>query len=139
MTNEFTPAGSGAGPAAVAPREPRIVDPGRGASWWGEGWRLFMPDVGVWLLIMLILIVIHVCGAFIPVVGSLALQILFPVFSGGLMLGCPAPDRGNPLRVGHLFGRFRQRTGPLVVVGFLYTGLAIFMGRIGAGTMYSVF
>ncbi|OLC65540.1 MAG: hypothetical protein AUH79_07470 [Betaproteobacteria bacterium 13_1_40CM_4_64_4] len=139
MTNEFTPAGSGAGPAAVAPREPRIVDPGRGASWWGEGWRLFMPDVGVWLLIMLILIVIHVCGAFIPVVGSLALQILFPVFSGGLMLGCRALDRGNPLTVGHLFGGFSQRTGPLVVVGLIYTGLAILMVLIVAGMMIAIF
>src|SRR5437660_21256 len=52
MANEFTPAGSG---AAVAPREPRVVDAGRGASWWSEGWRLFTPDGGVWLLIMLIM------------------------------------------------------------------------------------
>src|SRR2546428_13895597 len=125
VTNECPRAGSGAGPAAVAPREPRIGDPGRGACWWGEGWRLFMPDVGVWLLIMLILIVIHVCGAFIPVVGSLALQILFPVFSGGLMLGCRALDRGNPLTVRHLFGGFSQRTRPLVVGRLIYTRPAI--------------
>ena len=139
MTNEFTPAGSGAAPAAVAPREPRIVDAGRGTSWWGEGWRLFTPDVGVWLLIMLILIVIHVCGAFIPVVGHLALQILFPVFSGGLMLGCRALDRGNPLTVGHLFGGFSQRTGPLIVVGLIYTGLAILIMLVVAGMMIAIF
>src|SRR5204862_143689 len=52
MTNEFTPAASDAAPAIVAPREPRIVDAGRGASWWGEGWRLFTPDVGAWLLLL---------------------------------------------------------------------------------------
>src|SRR5438132_14404512 len=125
MTNEFTPAGSGAAPAAVAPREPRIVDAGRGASWWGEGWRLFTPDVGVWLLIMLILIAIHVCGAFIPVVGRVALQILFPVFSGGLMLACRPIDRGNPLPVAHLFGGFSRRPVPLVVVRRLYTRLRL--------------
>ena len=27
---------------------------GRGASWWGEGWRLFTPAVGPWLLIVVI-------------------------------------------------------------------------------------
>ena len=85
MGNEFTPAGSG---AAVAPREPRIVDAGRGASWWGEGWRLFTPDVGVWLLIMLILIAIHVCGAFIPVVGLIytGLAILIMLIVAGMMI-----------------------------------------------------
>ena len=136
MANEFTPAGSG---AAVAPREPRVVDAGRGASWWSEGWRLFTPDVGVWLLIMLILIAVHICGAFIPVVGSLALQILFPVFSGGLMLGCRALDRGNPLTVRHLFGGFSQRTGPLVIVGLIYTGLAILILLTVAGMMIAIF
>src|SRR6202165_3932103 len=138
MANEFTPAGPAAAPEAVTP-EPRIVDAGRGASWWSEGWRLFMSGVGVWLLIMIILICLHVVGAFIPVVGSLAMQILFPVFTGGLMLGCRAIDRGNPLTVGHLFGGFSQRTGPLIAVGLIYTGLAILILLLVTGMMIAVF
>lgn len=138
MANEFTPAGPAAAPEATQP-EPRVVDAGRGVSWWSEGWRLFTPGVGVWLLIMIILIGLHVVGAFIPVVGSLAMQILFPVFTGGLMLGCRAIDRGNPLTVGHLFGGFSQRTGPLVVVGLIYTGLAILIMLVVAGMMIAIF
>ena len=139
MANEFTPAVPAAAPGAVAPPEPRIVDAGRGVAWWSEGWRLFMPAVGVWILIVIILICLHVIGAFIPVVGSLAMQILFPVFSGGLMLGCRAIDRGNPLTVGHLFGGFSQRTGPLIAVGLIYTGLAILIMLIVAGMMIAIF
>ena len=139
MANEFTPAGPAAAPAAFMPPEPRLVDPGRGVSWWSEGWRLFTPGVGVWLLIMLILICLHVVAAFIPVVGSLAMQILFPVFTGGLMLGCRAIDRGNPLTVSHLFAGFSQRTGPLVVVGLIYIGLAILVMLIVTGMMIAVF
>ena len=139
MANEFTPAGPAAAGEPVTQPEPRVVDAGRGVSWWTEGWRLFTPGVGVWLLIMIILICLHVVGAFIPVVGSLAMQILFPVFTGGLMLGCRAIDRGNPLTVGHLFGGFNQRTGSLVVVGLIYTGLAILIMAIVAGMMIAIF
>ena len=141
MANEFASTAPGAGAASVGAvtLEPRAVDAGRGASWWGEAWRLFTPGVGMWLLIMIILIVLNVVGAFIPVVGSLAMQILYPVFAGGLMLGCRALDRGNPLTLGHLFAGFSQRTGPLVVVGLIYTGLAILITLIVAGMMIAIF
>jgi len=119
--------------------EPRTVGAGRGASWWSEGWRLFTPAVGVWLLILLILIVLNVGGSVVPVVGTLAMQVLYPVFLGGLMLGCRALDRGNPLTLGHLFAGFSQRTGPLVVVGLIYTGLALLITAIVAGMMVALF
>jgi uncharacterized membrane protein len=130
---------TGTAPVGTLPHESRAVDAGRGASWWGEAWRLFTPGVGVWLLITLILIVLNVVGAIIPVVGALAMQILMPVFAGGLMLGCRALDRGNPLTVAHLFAGFSQRTGPLLVLGLLYTGLAILITLIVAGMMVAVF
>ena len=119
--------------------EPRAVSAGRGASWWSEGWRLFTPAVGVWLLTLLILIVLNVAGSVVPIVGSLAMQVLYPVFSGGLMLGCRALDRGNPLTLGHLFAGFSQRTGPLIVVGLIYTGLAVLITAIVAGMMVAIF
>ncbi len=119
--------------------EPRAVPAAHGATWWGEGWRLFTPAVGVWLLVLIILIVLHVVASVIPVVGSLAMQVLNPVFAGGLMLGCRALDRGNTLTVGHLFAGFSQRTGPLVVVGLLYTGAALLLVLLVAGVMVALF
>jgi uncharacterized membrane protein len=137
MADEFiAPSAADAGLGAP---EPRMVDAGRGASWWSEGWRLFVPGAGMWVLITFILICLHVIGAFVPVVGSLVLQILFPVFSGGLMLGCRALDRGNPVTLGHLFAGFSQRTGPLIMVGLIYTGLAILITLIVAGVMVAIF
>ena len=137
MADEFT--APGAADTGLGAPEPRMVDAGRGASWWSEGWRLFLPGVGIWVLITLILICLHVLGAFVPVVGSLALQILLPVFIGGLMLGCRALDRGNPLTLGHLFAGFSQQTGPLIMVGLIYTGLAILITLIVAGVMIAIF
>lgn len=137
MANEFM--APSAAEAQMGAAEPRMVDAGRGAAWWTEGWRLFVPGAGIWILITLILIGLHVAGAFVPVVGSLLMQILFPVFSGGLMLGCRALDRGNPLTLAHLFAGFSQRTGPLLMVGLIYTGLAILITLIVAGVMIAIF
>src|ERR1700693_5606510 len=99
-------------PAAVI--RPREVDVGRGVAWWGEGWRLFTPAVGPWLLIVVIGFGLHVVLAFIPILGSLASQLLFPIFAGGLMLGCRAIDRGEPLTIAHLFAGFGARVVALI-------------------------
>ena len=102
MANESIMAAGGLPPGAGS-LEARTVGVGRGASWWGEAWRLFAPSVGAWLLITLILLgILMVAGFFgrIPFLGwlvELGLQILWPVLVGGLMVGCRAVDRGNPL------------------------------------------
>ncbi len=80
-------------PMAVSPQ---AVDAGRGAAWWSEGWRLFTPAVGPWILIVVIGFVLNLILAFIPVLGSIASHLLFPILAGGLMLGCRAIDRGEP-------------------------------------------
>jgi len=125
MANEPMAAAAGAGSPPVGGPEPRSVAAERGASWWSEAWRLFTPGVGMWILAIVILFVLNIGLNLIPVVGPLASQILFPVFAGGLMLGCRAVDRGNPLTLAHLFAGFSQRTGPLLVVGVIYTVLVI--------------
>jgi uncharacterized membrane protein len=118
--------------------EPRTVGAGHGATWWGEGWRLFTPAVGVWLLIWIILLVVYLAAA-LTGIGSLVMHVLLPVFTGGMMLGCRALDRGNPLTLGHLFAGFSQRTGPLVVVGLIYTGLGLLVTLLVAGMMVALF
>lgn len=145
MANESTAAGAGTSLPEGAGLEPRAVDAGRGASWWVEGWRLFTPRLGMWLLIALILVGL-VCllalVGLIPFIGQLLLlacDVLAPVFVGGLMLGCRAVDRGNPLTVAHLFAGFSQRTGPLVIVGLIYTGLAMLISLIIIGMMIAIF
>jgi uncharacterized membrane protein len=142
MTNESTPSAPAAGGAS---REPRAVDAGRGASWWAEGWRLFTPAVGVWLLIALVMLglflVVGLLGL-IPILGQLlgvGFEIVMPVFFGGLMLGCRALDRGNPLLLSHLFAGFSQRTGPLIILGIIYTGLALLIALIVIGMMIAIF
>ena len=140
MANQSTPAADhGVPPADSPPITPRAVAAGRGASWWGEAWRLFVPAVGVWILIVLILVVLNVVLAVIPVVGHLASHVLFPVFAGGLMLGCRAIDRGEPLTVNQVFAGFSKHAGSLLVVGLLYTAIAVTIALAVAGVLVVAF
>jgi uncharacterized membrane protein len=140
MATPFPSATSPTGPSgAQPPVSARSVAAGNGASWWGEAWRLFVPSFGVWLLAIVILFVISMVLALIPVVGHIASQVLFPVFTGGLMLGCRAVDRGQPLTLNHLFAGFSERAGPLLIVGLLYTGIAIAIVLAVAGILLVFF
>jgi uncharacterized membrane protein len=108
-------------PAAPAPGMlPRLLDAGRGASWWGEGWRVFTASPGLWIGMLIVLLLILCVLAVIPILGQLALPLLMPVFAGGLLLGCHALAKGQPMLFGHLFAGFKDgRAGPLMMLGFL--------------------
>ncbi len=118
---------------------PRSVDAGRGLGWLTEAWGLFTPSPGVWILIVLIFFAINVVLAFIPLVGYIGSQVLFPMFIGGLMLGCRAIDRGEPLAVPHLFAGFGERAGSLLVVGLIYTALVIAIMVVVVGALFVLF
>ena len=120
--------------------EPQVVDAGRGAAWWGEGFRLFTSSFWTWIGIMLIYIIISMVINLVPYVGSLGHWLLTPVFMGGLMMGCAALDRGEPLRVAHLFEGFQgAHFVPLMIIGAVNIALTLAIGAIAAvGVMGSM-
>ena len=122
----------------------KTADAGRGVNWLLDGFGYFTRSVGAWLGIVVLMAIIWIVSSFIPVIGSVAIQVLSPVFVGGLMLGCRALDSGQSLTVGHLFEGFSKGTSQLVLVGVLYlVGIAaivvvavilvaVFLGGVGA-------
>lgn len=107
--------------------EPRVVEAGRGAAWWGEGWRILTSNFWTWIGIMIVYILIVLLISLIPFVGSFGHWLLTPVFMGGLMLGCAAIDRDEPLRVAHLFEGFQgAHFVPLMIIGAV--NIAITLG-----------
>jgi len=97
----------------------RTLEASRGWSWITEGFEMFKREAGTWILITIVLIVILIALSLIPIVGSLAVWVLSPVFAGGIMIGCQALAQQGELEVGHLFAGFRDRAGDLLVVGLL--------------------
>jgi uncharacterized membrane protein len=107
----------------------RAVPAGHGWHWIAAAWDLFKRSPGTWILIFLLTFAILVATSIVPVVGSIAFSILTPVLTGGVMLGCAALERGEPLAVAHLFAGFREHTAPLAIAGLLYLagGVAIML------------
>lgn len=97
--------------------EGRVVGAGRGWDWIVEAFALFRRQPGMWILIMVLAGILFVAISVIPLLGSLASTLLFPIFGAGLMLGCKALDQGGTLELAHLFAGFQHRTGDLVMVG----------------------
>ncbi|HLB15334.1 MAG TPA: BPSS1780 family membrane protein [Burkholderiales bacterium] len=100
--------------------EGRAVPAGHGWKWITDGWGLFRRQPGTWILLLIVFVLISVLIALIPILGSIASNVLWPVFAGGIMLGCRELDQGGELAVGHLFAGFRDHLGKLVVIGILY-------------------
>lgn len=118
-------------PAPAGAPEPRHLSAGYGVSWWGEGWRVFTAAPGTWIGITVILLVVMFLLFLVPLIGHLAQTLLLPVFAGGVMLGCNALARGEPLRVGHLFDGFAAgRFGPLLILGVIWLAAGIVLAVI---------
>ena len=120
----------------------RSVPAGNGWAWIAQGWDYFKRRPGLWIGIIVVLAVISIVAAFIPFIGSIALMVLFPVFTAGLMLGCRALEQGGELEFGHLFAGFRERFGTLAAVGAIYLVatmvIALVVGLVTGASMFAM-
>ena len=123
--------------------EGRRVAAGRGWEWIVEGFALFRKQPGIWILAAVVFCVISIVIGMIPLLGSLANALLFPIFAAGLMLGCKALDQGGELEIAHLFAGFKRNTSDLVLVGvfnlvgWVVVGLAV-VAVVGGGVVMTV-
>lgn len=122
MSTDPDPAAPASDPAAAA-HAPQFFREGfarpveHGWRWLAAGWDLFRRQPGLWVGLMLAFILINLVAQWIPFLGPLLMALLFPVFTGGFMLGCRALDGGGGLEFAHLFAGFRQDMAKLIVVG----------------------
>ena len=118
--------------------EPRKVSVSDSLNWISEGWQLIKPDLGMWVLLMIVLFLINIAFNFIPVVGGLAGQLLAPVFGGGLMMALAATQYGERLVFNDLFRGFKDGFGPLLGLGALTIGVSLVFMLLLGGIMFMV-
>ncbi|HYA21321.1 MAG TPA: BPSS1780 family membrane protein [Burkholderiales bacterium] len=123
--------------------EPRQVAAGQGWQWIVEGFELFKKSPIIWVALSIILLLIaFIAWRYIPILGPFLLYLLWPVFVGGLMIGCQAQQNGAELEIAHLFAGFRKNTNSLValgginIVGNLIIGFVILV--LGGGAMFGM-
>ena len=102
------------------PPAPGDVAPGHALQWISAGWRLFMQAPGTWAVQALIFIIVITALGFLPVLGWAAAPIALPVLVAGMLAGAQALDRGQALRVDHLFEGLRRHPGNLLLVGVFH-------------------
>ena len=101
--------------------EAREVDPAACFQWLLEGWAMFIANPGVWIGSTVLLMVMVLAIAIVPVFGQIAVNLLLPVFAGGLVLMGRREASGEQAEIADLFAGFRHNAGGLVMVGVFYT------------------
>lgn len=127
--------GRGNAPGPETPPAERLTGPyerslGAGGSWIAKGFWHFKTDLWPWIGAIVILYVITIAVGLVPIVGALATTILGPIFTGGLMIGAQAQDRGEAFRVEHLFAGFSQQAGQLALIGVIYLVGGLLIGLL---------
>ena len=119
----------------------RVVAAGDGVEWIAAAWRLFVQAPLMWIVMIVLYAVFFVVLAFVPILGSLLGYVLYGVIGAGWLAGAQAVAQGEKLELDHLFAGLKNKTGPLIVVGAIYTAgllvIVVLMGiflAIGLGT-----
>lgn len=112
--------------------EPGHVAPGQTLQWLAAGWRMFTARPGVWMIQTVILIVILSALGFVPFLGWAVAPLAFPVLVAGMLAGAQAVDRGQPLRIDHLFDGLRRHAGNLLMIGAFHLFGALLAALIAA-------
>lgn len=119
-------------------REPRSLSAGAALEWLAAGWRSFSLAPWPWIAILVVFFVLVMVVSVVPLV-SLFANLLTTVLIGGIMLGCDAQHRGEPLDISHLFAGFSRNAAGLVAVGALYLVGTLVLVVIMLGLMFAFF
>jgi len=98
----------------------RAVPAGHGWTWIVDAWNLFKRQPWLWIGMLILLFLINLAIAFIPLLGSLLLSLVWPIYTAGIAYCSRELEEGREMELGHLFVGFRERFGTLVAVGAIY-------------------
>lgn len=115
--------------------EARSLSIGAGVSWIKEAWALMKPNLGIWVLMLLVYMIFQVVMSIIPVAGGIVAQLLAPVIMAGLLMAAKHADLGGTVRFDFLFEGFKTKFAPLLGLGALMLGVYIVIGILVGGGM----
>lgn len=111
----------------------RSVEFGRGAAWFGEGWRIFLANPGLWIVFVIVLVVISVVLALVPVLGQIALDLILPALCGGMFYAAHELAQGRKATFEQLFIGLSddKLRNPLLVLGGMLVGVHVLFVVLG--------
>jgi len=107
-------------PAPAFNGNSRAVAVGNAFEWLRQGWALFVVNPGLWIAMTIVLLVVLIGLSIVPLVGTLAANLLTPLLAAGMLLVCRKIANGETPQIPDLFAGFKLNTSELVMLGVLY-------------------
>lgn len=121
---------------------PHGVPAGHGWQWIVGGWGHFKQSPLGWGGAVVVWVVLMMVVSLVPLLGSLAVNLLTPVLTAGFMLGAHEQRQGGSFELRHLFAGFSSNPGSLILVGVLYLvgmiGVFAVAGAIVGGAAFAM-
>lgn len=109
----------------------RRVPVGNGRRWLLDGWTAFRTAPGTWMSIAVAFMLLTLLVSAVPFL-NMAVNLLIPVFIGGISIGCRAIEHGDGIRFEHLFAGFSRHYSGLFLVGLMYLLAVILLAVVVA-------
>ena len=121
--------------------EVKKVEIERGWGWIQDGWKMFMKNPRVWVLVTLIGVLLLFLLYFVPILGPLADGLLGTLLGGGIIYGAFKLDQGGALEIAQLFQVFRDpaKTGPMLILGCVSAVGNLLMAVLSKGLIATPF
>jgi uncharacterized membrane protein len=121
------------------------ADVGQGVAWIGSGFRNFMKNPGMWIVLGLVLLICYIGISLIPFLGSLLVSLVSPVLTAGMLYAAKQAEDGQPVEFSHLFRGFQESRalngllalGAVMVAGTIASMIVMFM-LVGSAFMASM-
>ena len=98
----------------------RVVPAGNAFEWLRQGWALFVANPGVWIATTIVMLAIILGLQIVPLIGTLAANLLTPMLCAGMLLACRKLSNGETAEINDLFAGFKRNTSDLLMLGVLY-------------------
>jgi uncharacterized membrane protein len=110
--------------------EPQRVDPGKGLTWFKDGWHCFIANPVMWIVLIILYFLILFGLQLIPLLGPLAFALASPALAGGLLFAARESLQQHPVEINQLFIGLTdpQKRIPLLLLGAIWLGLTILFG-----------
>jgi hypothetical protein len=116
----------------------RKISAGRGLAWISGGFELFKQAPLLWIGILVLWFVAMGLVSLIPFVGSVAINLSFPMVLGGLLLGARAQGSGQALTLETLWAGFLPpHQQPLLLLGVAYMVIGIVIAAVAGGLIFA--
>lgn len=103
------------------------VETSRGFAWLLSGIGRVVQSPLAWLSAAFVYWAAEAVLGVVPWAGPVLINILAPIFMGGMMIGCQEQDGGSSLRARHIFAGFGRCFMPLFKLGLLWMFAASLM------------